>query len=199
MQYKFKKRPGFSLIELIIVFAIGAILMGSGAAAYRQFARKQTVEAVMRKFRTDLRTAQTNARIGQKENCACGDGGDGVCGNANDVGISGWEVNFPNISNYEIYGVCSNGTTTFSSNGVGTKVSVPLSSGVTFNPLPSGPIRFKVLGQGTNLSSDIAVTLTGAGNVTTSLFINVSGDINNIPLLTPTPTLLPTATPTPPF
>lgn len=147
----------YTLIEILVSLTIISLIFGVGFISFREFARRQALAAVARSLRGDLRLAQEQALVGKKP------GGCNVLGGYRFSAVSGTQ--------YTIEAVCSNGN--FS---VG-KTSVPFPSGVSMNPVP-GNILFKVLGQGTDLGSDVEVNLVqeATGN-TIKVTITTGGEI----------------------
>ncbi len=196
---------GFTLVEMMVAVSVTAILLGVGVAQYRKFSRTQLIKAAVRQLKSDLRVAQANALSGEKGSCACGKFG-AICGDPRDPTILGWEVSFPSATSYEIYGLCQNGVTKFMSDGTLSTLSKSLPTNVSFTSKPAIPIRFKVLGGGTNLSGDATITLSGLGGITQSVMVTLGGEIKDGAVGgggggggSPTATPTPIATPTPKF
>jgi len=134
---------GFTLIELLVVMTIMGILFGIGVAQYINFNRSQILEQAAQELKNNLRLAQTKAVNGEKP------------GDCEDKLLNGYRVKFfsGNPDNYTLVAVC-NGEEISAS-----EVKYNLPSVVKFSSLPS-PILFKVLAQGTDLDSDLTITLT---------------------------------------
>jgi len=133
------REGGFSFIELMIVILVSALLFGIGYASYRNFAQKQALIKVARAFEADVRIAQNKAMSAQvPEECGT---------------LSGYGLKFGG-STYQISSYCS---------GSGGESITRTFSGYVFsNDLGVDSIVFKVLGQGTNLTGDITVTITNS-------------------------------------
>ena len=130
---------GFTLIELLVVMTIMGILFGIGVAQYMNFNRSQILEQAAQELKNNLRLAQTKAANGEKPT---------ECTSA----LEGYQVNFSLPRTYQIQAKCGGSL-------VGTPKTFSLPSVVEFSSLPS-PILFKVLAQGTDLDSDLTITLT---------------------------------------
>ncbi len=158
------KNKGYTLIELLVVITIGIIVFSAGFAGYREFSRRQLLSGITKQIKTDLRTAQQLALTGQKPQGA-------TC-----TRLVSYDFDRINSTTYQIIAVCTNGPTT-------TK-SVSLPTGITFTSAAavgtdiSDPISFKVLGLGTNLESNVTLTVSfnSATNPET-IVIGKGGDI----------------------
>jgi len=138
---------GFTLIELLVVVTIIGILFGIGVAQYANFNRSQILEQAAQDLKNNLRLAQTKAANGEKPNgCSV---------------LNGYRVSFSSGASdtYTIQAMCGGSPT-------GPAKTFSLPPVVKFNPLPS-PILFKVLAQGTDLRSDLTISLTAFGKVKT--------------------------------
>jgi len=145
---------GYSFIELMIVILVSALLFGIGYASYRSFAQKQALIKVARAFEADVRVAQNKAMSAQvPEKCGT---------------LSGYGLKFGG-SSYEISSYCS---------GSGGESITRTFSGYVFsNNLGADSIVFKVLGQGTDLTGDMTVTITNSTtDKTVQVFILKSGE-----------------------
>jgi prepilin-type N-terminal cleavage/methylation domain-containing protein len=148
-----KSYSAYTLIELLIGLSIIAITFSVGIAGYREFSRRQAIVGVQKQVNADLRLAQQLALSGQKP--------DGC------TKLDGYEFNSI-LTGYEIKAFCTNSTTT-------TK-TVNFSNNFTIS---AGNVIFKVLGQGTNLSSSLVYTLTEANSGTSvAVTVGVGGEIN---------------------
>jgi prepilin-type N-terminal cleavage/methylation domain-containing protein len=128
----FKYQFGFNLVELLVALSIMGILFGLGYANYRDFSRRQVLTNVAKNIQADLRMAQAIALAGQKP------AGCGV--------LDGYLFNIITTTNYQIVARC---------NGVASSIEkdVNLTNGVTItNTLPFS-ILFRVLGNGTDIST----------------------------------------------
>lgn len=138
---------GFTLIELLVVISIIGILFVIGIAQYMNFNRRQILDQATQELKSNLRLAQTMASSGEKPT-GC-------------TTLDGYRVNFSsggstNPDNYQIQAKCS------PEGLVGTAKTFSLPSVVKFSSVPS-PILFKVLAQGTDLPTDLTISLTGFG------------------------------------
>jgi prepilin-type N-terminal cleavage/methylation domain-containing protein len=153
---------GYTIIELLVGITIIGFLFSAGYAAFREFSRRQSLDAVARSMRGDLRFAQEQAMSGNKPpndatyKCGCPKT-DPSCGSTNY--LSGYNFKVTGGTTYEIQAVCSFGTP----KEIVTK-TVTLTSGVTIGTPSPNPILFKVRGDGTNISTTPAtITLTQTG------------------------------------
>jgi len=168
---------GFTLIELLVVMTIIGILFGVGVAQYTNFNRRQILEQASRDLINNLRLAQTKAANGEKPLTGC----------ENKL-LDGYRVKFAsgNPDSYTLVAVCDGAEVSPS------QMRYNLPSVVKFNPLPSpSEVLFKVLAQGTDLNSDLTITLTAPTfNQQRQIVVRKNGQID-IP--TPTPTSPPTS------
>lgn len=144
-------KKGFTMIELIVVVAIMAMMMGGGIATYSAF-RSGKVSLRQAQIVADLlEEAKRSAVAGEKPS---------ECGN---FSLTGYSVDISS-TNATIVAVCPGGSPT-------TKVKTLVDTTVTAS---QNPITFKVLGGGSvdatiDVCSDshlFRITVTTAGNVT---------------------------------
>jgi prepilin-type N-terminal cleavage/methylation domain-containing protein len=158
---------GYTLIELLIVMTISIIVFTVGFAGYRDFSRRQTLGGISKQIKADLRTAQQLATSGQKPKGV-------TCSR-----LVSYEFFRVNSYQYQLAANCDN-------NGTPARHSIKdvnLTNDISFTSTATGadisnPISFKVLGQGTNLISD--VTLTINFNKTTNSETIVIGKGGNV-------------------
>lgn len=181
---------GFTLIELMVVTAITAILVGGGIAAYNRFNESQILNQAAITLKTNLRDAQNRGLSGEKvcgpsdcggTNTICGDEAayDPTNNPTGERSLDGWQVEFdssptpPAPDSYTISGSCqgvefSDGT-------------INLPSELQISGLPSpNPILFKSLAHGTDVANDYTeITLQVTSNPSKIRAIRVyrSGDI----------------------
>ncbi len=138
---------GFTLIEFLVVTMIIGILFGIGVAQYMNFNRRQILGQTAQELKNNLRLAQMKAISGEKP-VGCGV-------------LDGYRVKFASndSDNYTLVAVCEGVET-------GETKTFSLPSVVKFSSLPS-PILFKVLSQGTDLDSDLIISLTAFGKIKT--------------------------------
>lgn len=159
---------GFTLIELLIVIMIMALIFGLGFANYRDFQRRQVLEAAVRLVIGDLRFAQEQAISGRVRN----DTPDNVC-----EPLPLWGYYFRRdpalpTTTYLIEANCPGAvcpgtgcTVEVKRENVQAKftnvsifsMAVPIGAGG--DPAPANTIRFKTLGQGTNISRASPATI----------------------------------------
>lgn len=145
----------FTLVEILVTMSIVMTMLGVGAVAYRNAARKQALEQTAAGLIQTLAQAQANALSGKKINCAA-------------ETLAGWQVRFA-AGSYTLEEVCQ------STNYPVKTVNYPLSVTGTL-PSPN-PILFRVLSRGTNIPSSTTITLTTSQGQTKSITVFGSGEI----------------------
>lgn len=133
--------PGFTLIELLVSASIILLLTGMGVAAYNRFNESQTLKQEAEDLRNNLRLAQAKA-LSQEKPASC------------TGSLAGYEVSFPNNTEYQILARCGN---TISLAQVKLKGGVRKTSG-------NFSVLFKLLGQGVDISGGNSVILTLGSN-----------------------------------
>ena len=159
---KFKNSSAFTLIELLVGISIIAIVFSIGVANYRDFARRESLNGIVKQIKGDLRTAQQLALSGKKPTSSS-------C----DI-LNTYTFSLSGSSSYKIVTKCT------SNSGVTSTVDykiVNLDSNITISS-PLSSIDFKVLGQGTNLSATNVITLTHVGGSQSTISVGVGGDVN---------------------
>ncbi len=146
-------RRGYTLIELLVGISIIAIIFSIGFVSYREFSRRQALVGILKQVKSDLRLAQQFALTGQKpDGCST---------------LSGYKFNRDDSLNYSLIAVCSNGSYIYKS------VSMP-----TDTTISAGSVTFKVLGQGTDLSTPLTFTLTNLDAGTSgTVVVGIGGDV----------------------
>ena len=131
-----RNQAGYTLLEVLIVLVITTALFFGGFATYREFSRRQILNATYKELGTNLSLAREFAMSGEKPS-----GCTGI--------LSGYSVSFTGTG-YTIAAVCSSTVIVR---------SLTLTSGITI----SGPnFTYKVIGQGTNLTSGSTVAISYA-------------------------------------
>lgn len=144
-------RVGFTLIELLVVLTIMFLLFGLGYANYRDFARRQSILAIAREMRTDIRLAQEQALAGAKPSAGCNV-------------LDGYRFRVDTFSrSYSIHPFCGGSELTFVK-----EVTLPAEiASVVVAPVSANPLLFKTVGQGNSLPSggvfDITLTQVVTG------------------------------------
>jgi prepilin-type N-terminal cleavage/methylation domain-containing protein len=129
---------GYTLIEILVVLTVIGILFSVGFASYRDFSRRQALAGMVKQIQGDLRMAQQMALSGVKPE-ACTSSLDGVM----------FTVAHESPDVYRIRADC--GSTPLIKEAY-------LPGDITYTIISGpNPIIFKVLGQGTNISSGNAV------------------------------------------
>jgi len=154
------QKKGYTLIELLITLAIMSILFGLGFISFRNYSRIQVLRSFTRKIRSDLSLAREKAISGEKPI-------DVECNGTNR--LDGYYLRVTADQSYVVEAVCSGGTVVVK--------TVPSENGLSIG-IPENPIFFKALSKGTNLSSDMQITITqpSTGN-TSSVLVTQSGEI----------------------
>lgn len=161
---------GFTLIELVVVIMTMGLLFSFGYASYREFARRQQLESVVRTFKGDLRLAQQLALTGKKE---------AECNTLEGYRVRRIEVSPPTPPNqfYEIGAVCD-GTETCSSTPSYCIKTVQIPQNITLSPFPAPGNRFTflVLTKGVDRAATVTFTQSGT-SYTKSVEITQGGEI----------------------
>lgn len=140
---------GFTLIELMVVFAIIGLIFTVGIGNYQRFNQKRVLEKAAQDLKTNLRLAQDKALAGEKPAGWC---------NASGEHLKGYRLRFVSWFRYLIEAACSNEqfreVKSFYLPGNGNVAS---SDEVV-------SVLFKVLGHGIQEPS-VSFTLSGYGRV----------------------------------
>ncbi|MCK4588532.1 type II secretion system protein [Candidatus Woesebacteria bacterium] len=152
-----KTERAYTLIEILVSLTIIGLVFGVGYISFREFARRQALAGTARSLRGNLRLAQGQALAGKKPvGCTV---------------LNGYRFSAVSESVYRIMASCVNGDSSIG------KDSVSFPDGVTMNPIP-GNILFKVLGQGTDLGSDVEINLVQeATDNTIKVTVTIGGEI----------------------
>jgi len=127
---------GFTLIELIVAVAIGAVLIAGGMAAYKGVGEKQNLKQAGLEFKTNLTSTQKKALSGEKPSGCTGS-------------LESFEVDYVSESEYSVQANCS----VFSPEAEG--VSLP--EEVSFSA-PFSTITFPVLSAGLSGGQTIVIS-----------------------------------------
>ena len=141
----------FTMVELLVVFALISILAGAGVGVSQQAGRRQRVLAAAENLAGALKTARANALAGKKDTATCGSNF-----------LDGWRVAVL-TNGYTLEGVC--GAVFFSKT-----TTYPMA--VTNSPTPT--VLFKPLGLGATPATTI--TVSGSG-VTQTVQVTGSGEV----------------------
>ncbi len=145
----------FTLIEVLVAVTIMMILMGVGTVAYRNVARKQSLDQFAAQVSQALTQAQANALSGKKQ----------YCGTRT---LVGWRVIFASTS-YQLEETCQTISYAVKTVRYPNKITGTL-------PSPN-PILFRVLSRGTNVPASTTVTLTNGQGLTKSVTVSNTGEI----------------------
>lgn len=149
----------YTLIELLVGISIVAIVFGVGFVSYREFSRRQSLTGITKQLVGDLRLAQQLALTGQKPTGE-------VC-----TTLIGYIIARTSPTSYKLTADCSNDDFLIKT------VDMPADTTISVNTLISS-VTFKVLGQGTSLSSPLTFTITNSSAGTPgTLTIGIGGDI----------------------
>lgn len=154
---------GYTLIEILVVMTITGILFTVGYAQFREFSRRQLLTSAKRQVEGDIRLAQELAQGNRKPS---------GCGNTDP--LLGYTVAF-NTSN-ETYTISPNCTGAVP--GDNRNRSMP--SGTQLQTVSPASVKFKPLGQGTDLSPSgmtITITLSADTSYSTTVTVSSGGDV----------------------
>ncbi|MBI3443674.1 prepilin-type N-terminal cleavage/methylation domain-containing protein [Candidatus Woesebacteria bacterium] len=141
-----RNESAYTLLEILVVLGILALVFGVGLASFREFSRRQALENVVRQLKGDLRLTQELALSGKKPAAGC-------------PVLDGYRfiVNTGSVS-YQINAVCTSPLTVINP----PEKSVSLSSRGISGMVVTGanPFLFKVIGEGTDITSGTSVVIT---------------------------------------
>ena len=157
------RKSGFTLIELLVGLTIIAIVFSVGFSGYRDFSRRQSVAGVAKSIQSDLRNAQQLALTGQKPTVNY------LNAPVTCTRLSGYSFSRISAQNYQIIANCIN-----AANANHIIKNVTLSTDLS---LSAGSVKFKVLGQGTDLSAPLTFTLTHTAGTSSTITVGIGGDV----------------------
>jgi len=132
-----------------------SIIFSVGFASYRDFSRRQALTGVTKSIISDLRLLQQKALSGEKPD---------LC-----TVLSGYQIDITSTTTYNLQAVCSTNITIKTIDLAVDEVTISSSF---------DPIKFKVLGQGTNLTTDAVITITNSKIGNSSVInVGIGGDI----------------------
>ena len=144
------KKNGYTLIEILVALTIIGLIFSFGYVSFRDFSRRQAVIGVAKTIQGDLRLTQGNAMTGQKPT---------GCNTTLDT----FSFRVISSSNYAVEANCG-------STSISVK-DVTLPAGIVISTPTPNPLKFKILGQGTNIpqggSAVITLTQTSTNNSAT--------------------------------
>lgn len=153
---------GFTLIELLVGLSILVIVFTVGISGYREFSRRQALTGVIKEIKGNIRLIQQLALTGQKpEGLSC-------------PTLNSYTFTRSSSTIYTLTANCVNSSGVPLNHDI-KSVDLTNSSVTITSTNPS--IVFKVLGQGTSLSSANTITLTHVSGSQTTLVIGVGGEI----------------------
>lgn len=146
---KWKQKNGYTLIEILVVLTIIGLLFSLGYVNFRDFSRRQALIGATSSVQGDLRLAQSNAISGQKPS---------DCGVSNTLESYSFNITSTALpSEYKIEANCG---------GAPVVVKDVILSDISLSMPSTNPLKFKILGQGTNLDGVTDWTLNLTQNVT---------------------------------
>lgn len=153
---KREKISGYTLLEVLVVLASTAILFTAGFAGFRQYERRQQLATAIKNLKTDLVLTQQLALSGQKPTDCTGT-------------LQGYKIVL-NTMDYTIYVSCNDDE----------PVKGPISYGPNIEYSGPASILFKVLAQGTDLTTDSELVLSQTTTFTNkALLITPAGEIRD--------------------
>lgn len=149
------KNHAYTLIELLIGISIISIIFSVGFASYRDFSRRQALTGVTKAIVSDLRLIQQKSLSGEKpDSCTT---------------LLGYQMDITSLTSYDLVAVCLTNVVVKTVDL--TEDEVTISSSVD-------PVQFKVLGQGTNLTSEAVITMTNSKmGKSSEVLVGIGGDI----------------------
>lgn len=150
------RNSAYTLIELLLAMTIISIVFTIGIASFRDFSRRQALTGILKTVVADLRSAQQFALTGRKPT-GC-------------VTLSGYTFKITGQYTYELFANCT-------PSDISVKQINLTSNQIKISASPS-LVKFKVLGQGTDLSAPLTITLTHDITSTTGqIIVGTGGDI----------------------
>lgn len=134
-------KKGYTLIEILVSLTIISLIFYFGFVNFRDFSRRQTLESEARMLKTKIRAVQQLSLSGERPS--------GITCRAPAV-INGYLLKFYERY-YEIKALCGENESLVE--------RVDLSSGILLSST-SPTLLYKSVGDGTNLTSDLVLTLT---------------------------------------
>ena len=160
-------RKGYTLIEILVGLTIISLLFSFGYVSFRDFSRRQVLSGTLKQLQGDLRLAQSSASAGQKPD-------DISCDSPNT--LDSYDFKVYSASEYKIEVSCTNGSAITST----VNKDVTLSPDISISIPSPNPVKFKILGQGTNVpaGAGVNVVLTQSGtNDQATITITSGGEI----------------------
>lgn len=156
------KGRGYTLIELLIGLSVIGLIFSFGFVSFREFSRRQSLTSAKRNLTGELRLAQELALSGEKpDNPFC----------TSPRILHGYRVRVVTNGNYVVEASCAGGNVQVKSIDLAPDIAISIPS--------TNPILFKVLGQGTNITTaDTTITLTQIqSGATRDVVVDKSGKI----------------------
>ncbi|MBX4205779.1 type II secretion system GspH family protein [Candidatus Microgenomates bacterium] len=157
----------YTLIEILVTITIIGLVFLAGYAGFQDFNRRQAIASVSRLIRSDLKLAQEQALAGKKPE---------LDEDQNSVSCQGSLQYY----GFEVLSDTSYKVSAYCPNEIILKTINLDSNLILTDPVPN-PIKFKPIGQGTNItestSSYVVVTMA-QNNYSQTITIGSNGDIN---------------------
>lgn len=134
-----KYQYGFTLIELLVTIGVLVFIGSGGYGAYREFIRRELLEGTYQELKTNLSLTRQRALSGVRPS-GCG---------ATDS-LLAYEVTFT-VSSYTTSAICGGST-------IGDR-SYILPDGIRFTTTRPTSIRYKIIGEGAQISGSSSVVL----------------------------------------
>lgn len=158
IHYRQFMHSGYTLIEILVGLTIIGMLFGIGFVSFRDFSRRQEIAGFAKSMMGDMRLAQGMSLAGQKPT-GC-------------TTLDNYSFKVIGPTQYQIYADCV--STTY----ITKTVTVP--ADLTLTTPSVNPIKFKVLGNGTNIPGGTSVTVVFSQAGTTNKFTITVGYIGEI-------------------
>lgn len=145
MKFLPRQTSAYTLIEILVVLTIIGFLFGFSYVNFRDFSRRQSLMGAAKNLQGDIRLVQEQALAGQKPNHF-------FCNSPNLLDSYGFYV--VSVNEYKVQAFCTGGTVQIK--------DVIMPSDISISTPTVNPVKFKAIGQGTNIpeNSSVSITLT---------------------------------------
>lgn len=155
---------GYTIIELVTVIMIMVLVFGLGIVRYRDFQRRQSLDAAARTLTTDLRFAQEKAMAGNKPAGFC-----------DALSLDSYIVRRISNNSYRVVAKCMPGSVEVVVKDVSEIAFSTKHPGITITFVPQD-IVFRVLGEGVEENVLITLILTNTTLIKT-VTVTTGGEI----------------------